>query len=178
MPQNNEELLRGLIEKYARMYMKMAVQMGVPYADAEDVVMEAFWSFYKTKYFGTLCEEESKAILTRIVANKCIDHMRKNRNKNALELDGDIGGMEFLYHSGDNDPLQSLVEKEQYDDIRKSLNELKETWRDVAVMHFIEGYSIEEISGLLGISRDICRSRISRVRKYLRKKFQGRWGTH
>ena len=42
MRREDEELLQMLIEKYAKLYMKIAFDNGVPYADAEDVVMEAF----------------------------------------------------------------------------------------------------------------------------------------
>lgn len=42
MLQNKEDLLQELIEKYAKMYMKMAYNKGIPYDDVEDVVMEAF----------------------------------------------------------------------------------------------------------------------------------------
>ena len=53
MPQNNTELLQDLINKYARMYMKFAYEQGAPYDDLEDIVMDAFWCFYKSEYFGT-----------------------------------------------------------------------------------------------------------------------------
>ena len=60
MPQNNTELLQDLINKYARMYMKFAYEQGAPYDDLEDIVMDAFWCFYKSEYFGTLDEKETK----------------------------------------------------------------------------------------------------------------------
>ena len=50
MPQDKDELLQVLITKYAQMYMKLAYAIGVPYDDVEDIVMEAFWSFYRADY--------------------------------------------------------------------------------------------------------------------------------
>ena len=78
MPQNNTELLQDLINKYARMYMKFAYEQGAPYDDLEDIVMDAFWCFYKSEYFGTLDEKETKIMMAKIVKNKCIDLYRKN----------------------------------------------------------------------------------------------------
>ena len=43
MPRNNEELLHELIKKYARLYMKMAKDKGIPFDDVEDIVMDAVW---------------------------------------------------------------------------------------------------------------------------------------
>ena len=54
MPQDKDELLQVLITQYAQMYMKLAVSIGVPYDDVEDIVMEAFWSFYRADYIGKL----------------------------------------------------------------------------------------------------------------------------
>ena len=54
MPQDKDELLQALITEYAQMYMKLAVSIGVPYDDVEDIVMEAFWSFYRADYIGKL----------------------------------------------------------------------------------------------------------------------------
>ncbi len=47
MSENKEALLRELIDKYAKLYMKLACNSGVSSENAEDIVMEAFWSFYK-----------------------------------------------------------------------------------------------------------------------------------
>ena len=57
MLQDKDELLQALITEYAQMYMKLAVSIGVPYDDVEDIVMEAFWSFYRADYIGKLENE-------------------------------------------------------------------------------------------------------------------------
>ena len=62
MPQDKDELLQVLITKYAQMYMKLAYAIGVPYDDVEDIVMEAFWSFY--------CELCKKVTLNAIMDSK------------------------------------------------------------------------------------------------------------
>ncbi len=70
MLKSEEALLQELIDKYAKMYMKLAYNSGVPSENAEDVVTEAFWSFYKSGYFGCLSEKETKVMLANIVKNK------------------------------------------------------------------------------------------------------------
>lgn len=175
MLQSKEDLLQELIEKYAKLYMKMAYSKGVPYADVEDVVMEAFWSFYRSRHFGKLSEIETKAMLARIVENKCIDLFRKRKRAKTMESEESADEMELLMDSPEHDPLHQMVTDENYRDIIRCMEGMKKDWRDVAVMFFIEELSVSEICERLEITGDVCRSRISRARKYLKEKLKDRW---
>lgn len=135
MPQDKDELLQVLITQYTQMYMKLAYAIGVPFDDVEDIVMEAFWSFYRADYGGKL----------EIIAD-------------------------FSAH----DPLQAVISRESCGQIYEILDGLRESWKDVTVMYFIQGLTTEEICERLEITNDMCRSRISRARKYLREELQSR----
>lgn len=65
MPQDKDELLQVLITQYTQMYMKLAYAIGVPFDDVEDIVMEAFWSFYRADYGGKL---ENKKVVKAMLA--------------------------------------------------------------------------------------------------------------
>lgn len=96
MPQDKDELLQVLITKYAQMYMKLAYAIGVPYDDVEDIVMEAFWSFYRADYGGKLESEKAiKVMLARIVENKCIDYFRKEKRSIKPNEDEDVSELEY-----------------------------------------------------------------------------------
>lgn len=177
MPQDKEALLRKLIEAYSRMYMKMAYDMGVPYDDAEDIVLDAYWSFYRSKYFGCLDERGTKAMLARIVTNKCIDLFRKNQRENKKEEKEELEELDLIRKAAGMDPLQDVIAGEQYQDVIRCMEAMKKIWRDVAVMYFIEGLSVNEICRRLEISESVCRSRISRARRYLKEALKKRWET-
>ena len=68
MPQDKDELLQVLITQYAQMYMKLAYAIGVPFDDVEDIVMEAFWSFYRADYGEKL--ENEKVVNASIISEK------------------------------------------------------------------------------------------------------------
>lgn len=169
MLQDKDELLRELIEKYARMYMKLAYSNGVPFSDTEDVVMDAFWAFYRSKDFGKKGEAENKLILACIVKHKCIDYYRKNSRYNVVSLEDEPHHEELMENRFGKDPLEQMIEDEDYRTVRGQLDNLKEIWREAAVMYFVEGRKEPEISKVLGISGTVCRSRISRVRQHLRE---------
>lgn len=172
MPQNTNELLQDLVYKYAKLYMKLANNYGVPYDDAEDIAMEAIWSFYKSEHFGKLDEKENRIMMARIVKNKCIDYYRKNKNDDNMRLDDCEEEMGTLRASSSWEPENKAIENENCRYIRETIEGLKDVWRDTAKMYFLENRTFAEISKALGISEDVCRSRISRARKYLREKLK------
>ena len=111
--------------------------------------------------------------MTRIVENKCIDWYRKNKR---AQFNEDIDEMEFLKAPSEDEPLQKAVSDEGYQDIIRCMEEMKKSWRDVAVMYWIEGLSVSEICERLGITGYVCRSRITKARKYLKKTLKDRLG--
>lgn len=175
MPQDKDELLQVLITQYTQMYMKLAYAIGVPFDDVEDIVMEAFWSFYRADYGGKLENKKVvKAMLARIVENKCIDYFRKEKRSIRPNEDEDLSELEIIADFSAHDLLQAVISRESCGQIYEILDGLRESWKDVTIMYFIQGLTTEEICERLEITNDMCRSRISRARKYLREELQSR----
>lgn len=170
MFQEKEALLQELLERYSKLQMKYAFNFGIPYDDVEDVVMEAYWSFYQSRHFGNLSEEETKVMLAHIVRNKCRDYYRKKRHMETVDIDECGNELELSGHAPIVDPLSEMIQDEGYRYICQCIHEMKEIWREPAILCFIEGYTPQEIHRILGISETVCRSRLSRARKYLREK--------
>ena len=109
MPQKDTKLLQDLVQKYAKLFMKMANNAGIPYDDAEDVVMESLWAFYNSEHYEKLDENSAKFMVMRIVKNKSIDYYRKNK-KNAEMIAED--GEEAMMHLGADytlEPEQQVI---------------------------------------------------------------------
>ena len=70
---------------------------------------------------------------------------------------------------------KTVVSNENCQYIRDTIDGLKDIWREPVRMYFIEERSIPEISRALGITEEVCRSRISRARKCLKEKLKGMW---
>lgn len=81
MPQDKDELLQVLITKYAQMYMKLAYAIGVPYDDVEDIVMEAFWSFYRADYGGKLESEKAIKVVLRVLSRINVSTILEKRSE-------------------------------------------------------------------------------------------------
>lgn len=173
MPQRNEKLLHDLIEKYAMIFAKLASRYGVPYDDAEDVAMEAIWAFYKSNRYDEKDETEALKIMTAIVKNKSIDYFRRENKGDVTEVDIDDEEVYIqLVGSEKYEPEHVAVANDGYRRVVKVIEGLKDIWREPVKMYFVEERSYEEISKTLEISEDVCRSRISRARKFLEKELE------
>lgn len=119
-------------------------------ADAiQNAILGAFSSL-KTlrndKYFKTW--------LTRILINECYSIIRKNKKMVSYD--------EYM----DMDMPDSSVE---YSEVYMEIQALEEKYRVPFVLHYVEGFSLKEISVMLGSSEASIKMRLMRGRNILKK---------
>jgi RNA polymerase sigma-70 factor (ECF subfamily) len=61
-------------------------------------------------------------------------------------------------------------------DLERALRDLPEGYREILLLHDVEGYTHEEIGALLGISSGTSKSQLSRARALLRRRLSGSAG--
>ncbi|AWI26398.1 RNA polymerase sigma factor [Flavobacterium pallidum] len=132
---------------------------------AEDVMQESFMKAF-TKLDSFKGEVTFGAWLKRIVINHSIDNYKKI-NKNAVSSLDDV-----LYKVGDHaeetDGFDFTGMKAQQ--ILNCIKSLKDNYRLVLTLLFVEGYDQEEISEIMNINAGNCRTLISRAKDSLRQK--------
>lgn len=141
---------------------------GLPYDEIEDAVQECYLSYY-AHYPLTWPDSHIKAILAKIMKNRCIDYLKKKGNQ-IVDFRG-LGDLEMLLVENDRlrarDTLDVVLERMLLEDFREVLKSMREDWRQVYVSYEFQGKSMREISSQLGISEAACRMRHSRGKKYL-----------
>ena len=142
--------------KYADMLYRLAFSYMKQQEDAEDIVQEVF-----VKYFCGLhlpmSKEQEKAWFIRVTINQCHDALRKRsyRRYDALEAVKEVVGTEDT-----PDELFDVLEK------------LPEKYKDVIILHYLEEYSVEEISKMLGLSLSAVKMRLKRGREFLKEELK------
>ena len=128
--------------------------------DADDIVQE---TFYKLSKSNTAFENEDhiRNWLNRVAVNECKRTSMSFWRKRRKPLD---------------DYIDSLVfESEDEGDLFSEVMKLKPKYRQVIHLFYYEGYSTDEISRLLKISRSAVTTRLARARKQLKVHLQEVW---
>jgi len=128
--------------------------------EAEDVMQEAFLSAFDKidSYKG---EVSFGAWLKRIVVNKALDYLKRNKI-DALPLDEKIDQL-----SEEEDKNDTIETENSVEEIKKAIELLPSGYRIVLTLYLIEAYDHEEISEILNISASTSRSQYNRAKKKL-----------
>lgn len=167
------EAFEKLVITYEKKVYSIAFNMFGNEHDAYDASQEVFIKLYKNIHSFKF-DASFSTWLHRIAMNTCIDEYRKKKrhHQKAYSLDEPIdyedGEIDRQIKDPSNTPEQYLVQKEQVDEVRKAINDLKEDHKVIIILRDIRGYSYEEISEILKCSVGTVKSRLSRARNALK----------
>lgn len=145
-----------IYDKYGDMLFRICYSILVSHADAEDAVHDVFCK-YITKRPSFESDEHLKAWLIRVASNRSKDILRSKKIRSTLTLE------EADDYETDED--QSGILKEVF--------ALPIKYREVIVLHHLEGYSVKEIALVLAISESGVKMRLTRGRDMLREAISG-----
>ena len=152
------ELVEMVYRKYADMLFRIACSQLGSREDAEDAVQDVF-SSYITSAPEFKTEEHEKAWFIRSLINRCHDQQRKSalRAHDSIDDHGDLAAEDETEKTL---AMQSLMKK---------LSLLPEKVRRVIILHYLEGFSVEETAKLLKMTSGAVKMSLSRGRTALRK---------
>ncbi len=136
-------------------------------ADAEDVAQEALLRAYQR--FDRLRDRSRfRAWLVRIAFRLALDRLRSGKRRELRDT---------LWSQPEHQPPAATAEdlaasNEFQGHLENALAELPEKLRLVLLLAAMEGHTIEEIAGMLGISTGTVKSRIFYARKQLAEKLR------
>ena len=152
-------IVANAYDKYAATLFRLcAVQLGNA-ADAEDVVQDVF-----VKYISVMPvfndEEHEKAWFIRVAINRCHDKRRAGVFRTSV-------------------PLESITElaADTHDAaVLEELFALPEKYRTPLVLHYVEGYSVKEIAGMMELTESTVKVRLHRARARLKVEIEEGYG--
>jgi len=165
-----EDRFTALVRPHLRLMYRMAYRWTQNRAEAEDLVQDVL-----TRLFPRL--EELAAVdklapwLVKVLYRRYVDLYRR-RASSPVE--------EGLPWSSDESFFQErlLDERDRYQQLElqralnRALGDLDEGWRDVVLLHDVEGHTALEVAEILEINVGTVKSRLHRARKKLKAALQ------
>lgn len=168
----NPQAFEALVARHEKTAFNLALRMTGSMEDAQDITQEAFIKVYTglRQFRG---DAAFSTWLFRIVSNMCLDELRKRRRRIALSIDepiqqpdGEIGRQlpDLLA-----DPQDAVEGNDLKRLVQQAILRLSADHRLIVVLRDLQGFSYEEIAGMLECSLGTVKSRLSRARTALRR---------
>jgi RNA polymerase sigma factor (sigma-70 family) len=149
---------RHLFDQYAGRLMTVCLRYAADQMDAEDLLMEAFVKVYRYLHQYKF-EGSFEGWMRRIAVNTALKKLQKKK------VLFEEANPERVTEAVDANAYTHLSEKEILDLVRR----LPDGYRIIFNLFVIEGYSHEEIAGLLHIQPGTSRSQLVKARKLLQQ---------
>ncbi len=146
------EGIESVIATYGDTLFRLClIQLGNAH-DAEDALSETFLR-YLQKSPPFVSTDHQKAWLIRVATNCCRDMLRLRNRRFTIPLE-DVSA--FATEASDRGLLEALMQ-------------LPETFRVVLVLHYVEGYTTEEIAPMIGKTPSAVKMRLKKGRALLKE---------
>ncbi|MCX6646593.1 MAG: RNA polymerase sigma factor [bacterium] len=165
--ESRQELFSTLVGNIRTELFNFALRLTGNRQEAEDLLQESYFKAFK--YFHQLREQDKfKEWIFQITANQFKNFLRKKKKENTFYHDDT--DQSFIEKEKEfRNPDELFMQSDRTTVVRQALDHISPKMRSVLVLFEIEGYSIEEVSDTLGISRGTVKSRLHYARKKLRE---------
>lgn len=152
-----------IYQRYHRRTYSLTLRMTNSQTEAEDLTQEVFIQLFR-KIGSFRGDSAFSTWLHRLTVNQVLMHFRRRSVKN--EKTSDDGEMpEQTVHGTSNPNKMPVIDRIA---LKKAIGELPNGYRNVFVLHDIEGFEHEEVARLLGISIGTSKSQLHKARLKLR----------
>ncbi len=145
-----EKDVREAVIKYSDMLYKICIVILCNEQDVQDAIQDTFCRYLEKKP-DFADEEHEKAWLIRVATNICRDMIRFRNRHPKVSID----------------ELESSLAAPEQKETLKELFELPVKQKTVIYLHYVEGYQIKEIAGILGITEGAVKMRLRRGREQM-----------
>lgn len=161
---NKESAFENIIERYSTDVAALANRLlGWP-GDVEDITQEVFLAaFVGLKKFR--CDCSLKTWLFTITINKC----RSYKYKRLIRLQRFPKVTDKAPVSPDSDAHNELMKTETFERVRNAIAMLPTKYREAVVLRYLQELPSNQISEILGITKNTLHVRLNRAREYLKQ---------
>ena len=164
----------SLVKPHLERLYRLAWRLTGSRSDAEDLVQDVLYkAFDRQDELSSITE--LGPWLGRVLYNLFIDETRKHARRRLTLVDSariDSGEISSDVTSDQHSPERSVEQEFSISQLQTALGRLSLDHRTVLMMHDIEGYQLNEIQLVTGLSLGTIKSRLHRARARLRELFE------
>lgn len=173
--EGEERAFREILRRYERPVFSLLYRMVRDRELAEDLAQEAFVRAFNA--IGTYSPRyKLSSWLFKIANNLAIDHLRK-RQLDTVSIDGaptavtesEVAQTRLELESEDETPEEYAENRELGNQIEAAIGKLRPQYRTATVLRHVEGFSYEEIAGIMDLPLGTVKTYIHRARLELRE---------
>ena len=154
-----ERAFRTLYGRHAPVIFHLLVRLTKGRGNEAEEILQSTWIRAAQKLDGFRWESSLRTWLTGIALNCYRERVRRETRRPAMEsLD-----------ARDVPPPVRVTHEIARIDLERAISQLPDGYREVLILHDIEGYTHDEIGELLGIRNGTSKSQLSRARRSVRK---------
>ena len=136
--------------------------------EAQDITSAVFLKAWNSlRDDNRLQEKTLAAYFYRIARNSVIDHYRKNKPVSSIE-EGEEENFKY-FKDESQDIEKDVVLKSEMENVYKMIDRLKDEYKEIVILKYINELSLKEISNITGKSRNNVRVITHRALKALRE---------
>jgi len=135
--------------------------------EAEDLASSVFlkaWNYIQNNSISDF--KTLKALFYKIARNLVIDHYRSNANKKDISIEADETCLNIVDER--QDILARIDNSNDFENIREKMLDLKEEYREVLIMKYVNELSVSEIAKILDKTNGNVRVLVYRALNALR----------
>ena len=155
--------MEQIVREYQKLVFSVCYHQVRDYFEAENLTQDTFLSFF-SKY-PDLQEQNNKNLLCRIALNKCRDYLKSSRYRKTVI--GIPEGQEISDNAAT--PLEAVLRKDTEATVKKVVEKLKEPYRRVAYLYYVEGLTTRQIATKCNVSIKTIQTQLYRSKESLKQ---------
>ena len=165
-----DEQFGDLIRTYEHLVFTICYQMVRDYHEAQNLAQDTFVAAYA--HIDGCKTDNLKGWLGRIAVNKAKDYLKSAYNRR-ITVDSDTveAAPVITLHT----PESLAMESEGAQQIREKIHTLKEPYKSVSILYFIEEQNPEEIAKRLGRPKKTVQTQIYRSKVMMQNMLKGEY---
>ncbi len=157
-----EKEFYDIVKQYEKLVFSYCLSFVKDYQEAENLMQDTFFSFYKS--VDHLKSDNYKAYIMKIAANKCKDFLKSAFKRKVIMTEDEY----FTSIETSDNTSDEVLRKEEYEIIKKSIEKLKEPYRDIATEFYINQKTIDLITQEKNIPKKTVQTQLYRARDKLK----------